>query len=236
MENNTDMQDEGREQSALLAIEEALRNAGMLAFSGEVQLLDWSKSTSREPPKIKFAMLDDSCLTAFESATTRKGKQAGQIYHVFAIPVSDDAAINAQESVSLPEKPSRTPNQLAKQLHQSGYFRRVSTWDRMHQHGVYTLSTHKAHVASQPCFFCNKPASQAVQIGATPWMVVSACDEHKDAIATSPSNILGLARTNALASVEGGVKSGMKLALGIESLAELTPGMLADFRQMIGDE
>jgi hypothetical protein len=73
--------------TAIAQIEGTLRRLGLLAFSGEVQLLDWSKSTAREGPKIKFSLQTDEDLSPFELATVAKGKQAGQLYQIFAIRV-----------------------------------------------------------------------------------------------------------------------------------------------------
>lgn len=76
---------------ALSEIEKTLRACGLLehGFSGEVMLLSWSKSTHRDGPKVKFLFDDDDQIEPFASATVKKGKTAGQLYHVFAIPVDD---------------------------------------------------------------------------------------------------------------------------------------------------
>ncbi len=71
-------------------IEEILTQNGICDFSGEVQLLEWSKSTSRDGPKIKFMFPDDESLRHFEMATVKKGKQAGQIYHLFAVRLDEE--------------------------------------------------------------------------------------------------------------------------------------------------
>jgi len=225
------MENDARESNAIAAIEAALLNTGLLAFSGEMQLLDWSKSTSREPPKIKFALTDDESLSPFEVATTAKGKKTGQLYHVFVIPVSDDA-ITPESSA---EKKPRTPNYLARQLHQSGFFRRVTVWDKMNTSGLYTHALHHAHVSSQPCFFCKGLAGNAARVSASPWLLLPVCPAHTDALESAQSNITEMARVHALSLVEDGVKSGMKHALGIESLSELTPDLLKEFNSLIGE-
>lgn len=227
------MENDAQTSNAIATIEAALRNTGLLAFSGEMQLLDWSKSTSREPPKIKFALTDDESLTPFEVATTAKGKKTGQLYHVFVIPVSDDAI--TPESSAPAEKGTRTPNYLARQLHQSGFFRRVSVWGKMNTAGLYTHALHHGHVSSQPCFFCKGLAGNTVKVSASPWLLLPVCPAHTDSLGSAQSNITEMARTHALSLVEDGVKSGMKHALGIDSLSELTPELLKEFNSLIGE-
>lgn len=231
------MQDE-QTHNALQAIEAALRNTGLLAFSGEMQLLEWTKSTSRNQPTIKFALENDDCLDPFQAATVRKGRQAGQIYHVFVIPVSDDAAVvgTPNEESTTTKKPLRKPNYLARQLHQSGYFRRVSLWDKLHTSGIYSKENHSAHIANQPCFFCKEPSTRAVKFTASPWILLPTCETHADTYSTSPSNIIEMARVYALTLMEEAAKAAMKHAIGIDSLAELTPVQLNSFNKAIGFE
>lgn len=84
------MTDQQRADQALTQVEHALRACGLLDFSGEVQLLEWSKSTSRDGPKVKFMLQSDDDVVPFETATTKKGKQAGQLYRVFAVRIDLD--------------------------------------------------------------------------------------------------------------------------------------------------
>lgn len=87
------MTDEAR-ANAIAAVEQTLRNAGLLdnGFAGEVQMLEWSKSTSRDGPKIKLLLPEDDSMLPFELATIRKGKQAGQLYYLFAIRIDEHLA------------------------------------------------------------------------------------------------------------------------------------------------
>lgn len=87
------MSDESR-ANAIAAVEQTLRNAGLLdnGFAGEVQMLEWSKSTSRDGPKIKLLLPEDDSMLPFELATIRKGKQAGQLYYLFAIRIDEHLA------------------------------------------------------------------------------------------------------------------------------------------------
>lgn len=100
-------------------LESALKDT--LEFSGEVQLLEWSKSTSRDGPKVKFLLQDDKDLTGFELATIRKGKQAGQLYHLFAIRLDEDIQ---------PEQ----PKSIAYLLHKQGVFNNIEVLDKL---GIY---------------------------------------------------------------------------------------------------
>lgn len=223
--------DDSKREESLRAIEAAIRSTGMLAFSGEVQLLEWSKSTSREPPKVKFGMLDDESLAPFEMATVRKGKKAGQIYHVFVIPVSEDAAAPEPDPAA---KPERKPNTLARQLHSSGYFRKLIFWNRMHDHGIYTSERHHGYVTHEPCFFCKEAGGHAVKVSDSKWLLAPVCESHRNAIADSPKNMVEMARSHALGLVEQGMKDAMKDYLGIGSLSEMTPEMLVKFNDELG--
>ena len=78
-------------QTAIDQVEQTLRAVGILDFSGEVQLLDWSKSTAKDGPKVKLLLTDDDAVTPFEAATVKKGKMAGQLYHLFAIRIDEPA-------------------------------------------------------------------------------------------------------------------------------------------------
>lgn len=56
----------------------------------EMQLLGWSKSTSKKPPTITLALHSDSDMEFFESLTVAKGGNAGQILQVGIVISPDD--------------------------------------------------------------------------------------------------------------------------------------------------
>lgn len=78
---------------AIAKVKIAMGNAGLLdnGFADEVMLLEWSKSTSKDGPKVKVLLLDDDAVEPFQLATIRKGsgknRVAGQRYFMFAIPM-----------------------------------------------------------------------------------------------------------------------------------------------------
>jgi hypothetical protein len=172
------MTDDGERMfKAIKQIESAIAKAGILDFSGELQLLQWSKSTSTDGPKVKFMLLDDEAVTPFEAATIRKGKIAGQIYHVFAVRLDgaaekpkfgsgrgEDRCIvcghtldahggwpDAQMLVC-PPKAEPAHKTFAQMLHINGYFRDPKLWRAMHDSGLYTVQQHKVWLQGQPCF------------------------------------------------------------------------------------
>lgn len=89
---------------AISQIEQTLRSCCDLEFSGEVQLLDWAKSTCKDGPKLKLLLPDDESIAPFELATVRKGKQAGQLYHLFAVRLDPDK--QSVDSLNVENKPS----------------------------------------------------------------------------------------------------------------------------------
>ena len=157
------------DQSRSEAIEQiaaTLHKLGLVEFSGEAQLLEWSKSTSRDGPKVKFLLPADEDMGPFEAATIRKGKQAGQLYRLFAIRIDEDSAERRIGVESLaapgsegagasarPSAPKQPANELAKRLHVEGYFRNSVLWRALHDAGVYTVQQHKHYVQRLPCLF-----------------------------------------------------------------------------------
>lgn len=111
-----------------------LSSAGLLreGFAGEVQLLEWSKSTSRDGPKMKLMFPDDEDVAPFEAATVRKGKQAGQIYYAFMIRIDEDARPLEndpnQEDEESPNEKHGPYGASARALKLSGFFRNPKVW------------------------------------------------------------------------------------------------------------
>lgn len=149
-------------QEVIARLEEALH--GVVDFSGEMMLLDWNKSSAKDGPKVKFLLTDDDAIAPFESATLRKGKQAGQIYHIFAIRVDEDSArmlAGRREPKRDPntidlldgqtDRERREANDLARDLMVRGYFRNPQLWAALERAGIYTAEQHKQWVQSQPC-------------------------------------------------------------------------------------
>ena len=63
---------------------------GIIAYQGEVMLLQWSGSTSRTGPKLVLQLPDDDALENFRSATVAKGGRAGQRFAVVFVQIDDD--------------------------------------------------------------------------------------------------------------------------------------------------
>lgn len=120
------MSDEAR-ANAIAAIEQTLRNAGLLdnGFAGEVQMLEWSKSTSRDGPKIKLLLPEDDSMLPFELATIRKGKQAGQLYYLFAIRIDEHLAtppLSEIRGILLAPDDVKPYGKEASELYRLGFF------------------------------------------------------------------------------------------------------------------
>lgn len=116
-----------KDREAVEAICEAARNTGLAAYIGEVQLLEWAKSTSRDVPKVKFALANDDDIQPFEGATIRRGKVAGQRYILLAFEVRDDESIelsdNPLEVVAPKQAPKKKPyGEYAAELHRLGWW------------------------------------------------------------------------------------------------------------------
>lgn len=77
---------EEKAMTTVEAIKTVLEHAGVRCDAVvDLQLLEWSKSTSKDGPKIKFMLTDDEALVPFETATVSKGRQAGQLYAAFFV-------------------------------------------------------------------------------------------------------------------------------------------------------
>lgn len=156
------MSDEHTHQ-AIEQIQHALETAGLLEFAGEVQLLEWSKSTSRDGPKVKLLLPDDEAISPFEQATVRKGGQAGQLYYLFAVRMDEvmpARAVSGVEGVGAHTKaavdderraPGKPANRLAQHLHQIRYWHNPKLWAAMEAAAIYTQSEHKVWIERQPC-------------------------------------------------------------------------------------
>lgn len=78
------------DREAIEAIIATARTTGLVAYSGEVWLSNWKKSTSTKTPQVTFTVSDDEELAPFEGATIAKGKRAGQRYVILAFELDDD--------------------------------------------------------------------------------------------------------------------------------------------------
>lgn len=245
-------------QAAVAQIEAALKSAGLLDFSGEVQLLEWCKSSSRDGPKVKLLLPDDEAIGPFESATIKKGKQAGQLYHVFAIRIDEAAS----STPAAPPKPERAVNDLAKHIHRMGYFNNPKLWSALHQSGIYTQSEHKVWVEIQPCWagahqVDDRPCAGDVcahhcSSAATPaaggdtnnprkpphWYCLPMCHQHHTVYCHSSvgADREGKARMQeaAVGMTAEQVKQVIKNFLGIESFSEITLDLLHEFERAVG--
>jgi len=241
-------------------LEQTMRSIGVLEFSGEMQLLEWQKSTSRDVPKIKFGLLDDESLEPFEIATVKKGKMAGQIYHVFAIRI--DETSNKSTGIHGIEKrenkAEKIPNQLAQKMHRDGYFRNLKLWDAMEAKGIYTQEMHKSWVESLPCcariefaphiscggdvvmHHVKTSANSGVGIKPKHWYGVPLCHNHhmtwahgSHAGSATHEDRHDVLLPHAVQLTAERMKLKFKEAMGLSSLSEMTQEMLDDFERYL---
>lgn len=243
-------------------IEETLREVGVLDFSGEMQLLEWQKSTSRDVPKIKFGLIDDGSLEPFEVATVKKGKMAGQLYHVFAIRIDEKPNKTTfqhwtENDHSFDDK---TPNRLAQAMHKDGYFRNQKLWIAMEIAGIYTQEEHKKYIELLPCcgikfaphvacqgdvvaHHVKTSANSGVGIKPLDWFTVPVCHNHhmtwahgshKGSATHEDRHDVLLPHAVSLTSDQ--VKERFKSFLCISSLSELTKEMLNAFEEEVFGE
>lgn len=249
-------------QEIIAKLEETMRSVGVLDFSGEMQLLEWQKSTSRDVPKIKFGLIDDESLEPFEVATVKKGKMAGQLYHVFAIRIDENPNKTtlhhgAENSPSLGGK---LPNKLAQAMHKDGYFRNQKLWTAMEAAGIYSQQEHKKYIESLPCcglkfaihircqgdvvaHHVKTSANSGVGIKPLDWFTVPVCHahhmtwahgSHKGSATHSDRHEVLLPHSVALTSDQ--VKERFKRFLYISSLSDLTKEMLDAFEEEVFGE
>lgn len=246
-------------QEAIAKLEQTMRAIGVLDFSGEMQLLEWNKSTSRDMPKIKFGLVDDESLEPFEVATVKKGKMAGQLYHVFAIRIDETSSKPAAiHRTSESEKQAdKTPNQLAQKMHRDGYFRNPKLWDAMESKGIYTQEMHKSWVEGLPCcgiehaghikcsgdvvmHHVKTSANSGVRIKPPHWYGVPLCHQHhmtwahgSHAGSATHEDRHGVLLPHAVQLTADRIKLKFKEALGLSSLSEITQEMLDDFERYL---
>lgn len=244
-----------RKHLAINQIESAIKEAGILEFSGDAQLLEWSKSTSRDGPKIKFMLPDDESIEPFETATVKKGKQAGQLYHIFAIRIDEE--VRYQGGMAVHDDDKTEPNRLAQKMHVDGYFRNPKLWDAMEDAGIYTQDDHKRFVESIPCYgvgnvshiLCQgdvcahhvkKANNSGVGIKPKHWYIVPLCyNHHMNWAHGSHANSAShedreKMLTCAVSLTADRMKQKIKEYLGLESFSEINEGILCDFENIIG--
>ena len=243
-------------QEIIDKLEQTMRSVGALDFSGPMQLLEWNKSTSRDMPKIKFGLVDDESLEPFEVATVKKGKMAGQLYHVFAIRI-DEISNKSSEIYRTSEsekQADKTPNQLAQKMHRDGYFRNPKLWDAMEAKGIYTQEIHNQYVESLPCcarieyaphincggdvvmHHVKTSANSGVGIKPKHWYGVPLCHQHhmtwahgSHAGSATHEDRHDVLLPYAVQLTADRMKLMFKATLGLSSLSEITQEMLSDF-------
>ena len=150
------------------------------------------------------------------------------------------------------------PNELARKLHVDGYFRSGKLWAAMEAATLYSQKQHKEWIESQECLFrgqgvcqgdivlhhCNSaaiPASGNADHPRKPahWYGVPLCAithhqewAHASHGATREDKATLLEKAVALTADR--MKSKIKDVLGIKSLREITPALLAEFEERIG--
>lgn len=244
---------------AIIKLDQALRSMGILEFSGEMQLLEWSKSTSRDGAKVKFMLSDDESVVPFEIASVKKGKTAGQLYHIFAIRV-DELPNKTTASCGTGVKENNTEraaNQLAQKMHRDGYFKNPKLWMVMEEKGIYTQEEHKKYVESLPCcgikfaphIQCNgdvvmhhvkTSANSGVGIKPLHWFGTPLCHNHHMTWAhgsykgsATHEDRHQLLLPHAVGLTAERMKGAFKRSLGLESLSEITQEMLDDFERYL---
>lgn len=134
-----------KDREAVEAICQTARNTGLAAYIGEVQLLEWAKSTSRDVPKVKFALADDDDIQPFEGATIRKGKCSGQRYILLAFEVRADESI--EPAAEPKQQPQKKPyGEYARELHRLGWW-----WQPGVLEAIGSDTDFLAWVRQQPC-------------------------------------------------------------------------------------
>ena len=247
---------------AMLKIEDTLTNIGMLAFSGEVQLLEWQKSTSRDGPKVKFMLHDDEAMEPFEIATVKKGKQAGQLYHVFAIRIDEAESAYADVATAPKPEPEREPNRLAQKMMQTGYFRNPKLWDAIEAEGIWTQRMHHDWIKEQKCaaaltfphicegdivpHHCSHAGGQVQgPEGRNPrkikdWYEVPLCSKvhqtwiHGTGPAVADRAQREMLLQKAVSITEHRMKDMFKTLMGLQSLNEVTESIVEDFELSVG--
>lgn len=133
-----------KDREAVDAICEAARNTGLAAYIGEVQLLEWAKSTSRDCPKVKFALANDDDIQPFEGATIRKGRIAGQRYILLAFEVRADESI--EPATPKQESKKKPYGEYARELHRLGWW-----WQPGVLEAIGTDAQFLEWIRRQPC-------------------------------------------------------------------------------------
>ncbi len=176
-------------------------------------------------------------------------------------PLVPEASIE-KPSPEAAENDVHQPNELARKLMANGYFRASRLWEAMEAAGIYTQAMHKVWIEAQPCLFanqhtenhgpcsgdvvlhhCSSAAIQAAGKGPNPrkppsWYGVPLCaiGHHQNWAHASH----GASRDDkkmllelAVALTAGRMKVHAKEFMGIDSLREITPAILADFERGI---
>lgn len=246
-------------QEAIAKLEQTMRSIGVLDFSGEMQLLEWTKSTSRDMPKIKFGLVDDESLEPFEIATVKKGKMAGQLYHVFAIRIDEisNKSTAIHRTSESEKQTNKTPNLFAQRMHKDGYFRNPKLWDAMEAKGIYTQEMHKQYAESLSCcgvrfaphincggdvvmHHVKTSANSGVGIKPPHWYGVPLCHQHhmtwahgSHAGSATHDDRHDVLLPHAVQLTADQMKLRFKEALGLSSLSEITQEMIDDFERYL---
>jgi hypothetical protein len=203
---------------------------------------------------VTFWLPDPSDLEVFRGMTARKSNIAGQRFMAVLVEVRDDETVEPERR---PAPPKPEPNELAVELHRSGYFRAYRLWMAVEALGLYTGEEHKRYIESlrccrpdeSPCqgdvcaHHTNSAAIPAAGKGKNPrkpsnFFTVPLCNAHHMGWAHAST---GATREDKQKLLEQAVhltakkmKDTMKCYLGIESLREITPEMLERFETEIG--
>lgn len=150
------------DREAIHAIINAAVGTGLVAHHGELMLLGWAKSTSQDGPRVKFALAEDDDLSAFERATIKKGKRAGQRYIAVFFEIADNempvACVDQRSPEEIEEIKKSGPgplafNQIEKpfgkyaaELHRLGWFFNPKVLEAIGSDEEYL-----AWIEKQPC-------------------------------------------------------------------------------------
>lgn len=240
-------------REAIEAIITTAVNTGLVAHHGELMLLAWAKSTSQDGPKVRFALAEDKELIAFERATIKKGKRAGQRYIAVFFEILDDEMpvplSNNQLTVDEVEQIKKPPS-LAQELHRTGYFRNSKLWDAIESKGLYTQLEHKKWIESRPCDMADQPCSgdvvghhvrtsdnSGVGIKPSDWFLVSLCHHHHDYVHSKVTRELrGKLWILAVSLTAERMKDAVKRHLHIDSLSTITDDMLSSLERFLYDQ
>lgn len=219
----------------------------------EVQLLDYGESRSAGP-YIKLRLNDPDLLAVFRGLDVATKIKPGHILNV-TIAQGDIAQLAEQQQ-------QRAPNRLAQAIHKTGYFMQPQLWEAVDKNCLYTQERHKKFVEGMPClaattpdgFFkqhgidvtsctgdvvlhhCRKANNAGGSQKPPHWYGVPVCHNHHQVAHSkwATREFREWLVTIAVKITAARMKEAVKVAMGLESLSEVTIDDLRIFEVNIG--